>query len=220
MPAPPDVVAFDVIETLFSLTSLEPRLAEAGGSAATMQLWFARLLADGFALTVASDYRSFREVAKASLHAVLPDAHDKALDHVVAGLAELDAYPDAAPAMGRCVEGARVIVLTNGSRTSTEKLLARGGLDAFCEAVVSAEDVGTWKPAPATYLRAAEVAGVTPEALAMVTVHSWDVHGAHRSGLTTGWCSRLEGRFRATFDPPDVEGANLLDVVEGLFTLH
>lgn len=220
MAAPPDVVAFDAVETLFSLTSLEPRLVEAGGSAATLPLWFARLLAHGFAITAASDYRSYREIAKASLQAVLPDARDQVLDHVVAGLAQLDAHPDAAPAMGRCVEGARVIVLTNGSRRGTQKLLERGGLDAFSEAVVSAEDVGTWKPAPAAYLRAADTAGVQPEALGLVTVHSWDVHGAHRAGLTTGWCSRLEGRFGSVFDRPDVGGATLLDVVEGLFTLQ
>lgn len=35
--------------------------------------------------------------------------------------------------------------------------------------------------------------------VALVAVHSWDVHGARRAGLTTGWCSRIEGAFPSIF---------------------
>ncbi|MEN3314101.1 MAG: 2-haloacid dehalogenase [Acidimicrobiaceae bacterium] len=216
---PPDVVAFDVIDTLFSLASLEPLLAGAGGGPSTLELWFRRLLGDGFALTAAGDYRSFSDVAKASLRSVLPDAHDHDLEAVVAGLAELDAHPDSAPAMGRAVEGARVVVLTNGSARSTHALLERGGLDAFVDTVVSVADAKAWKPAAAPYLHAAAVLDVAPERLAMATVHPWDVHGAHRAGLTTGWCNRDGRRYPATFHVADVHGPELVSVVEALLGL-
>ncbi len=215
----PDVIAFDVVETLFSLSSLEPLLAAAGGEASTLDRWFRRLLGEGFALTAAGDYRSFSDVARAGLHAVLPHAHSHDLDAVMAGLTELEAHPDSAPAMGRSVEGARVIVVTNGSARSTQKLLERGGLDAFVEAVVSVTDVKAWKPAVAPYLQAASVVGVPPERVAVATVHPWDVHGAHRAGLTTGWCNRDKGSYPPIFQAADVEGPELLSVVEGLFSL-
>jgi len=215
----PYVIAFDVIETLFSLDSLQPALTSAGGTPSTLDVWFRHLLGDGFALTAAGDYRSFADVAEASLHAVLPDAHAHDLDAVLAGLVELDAHPDSAAAMGRAVEGARVIVVTNGSARSTRALLERGGLDAFVDTVVSVTDAKAWKPAAAPYLHAASVVDVPPDRLAMATVHPWDVHGAHRAGFTTGWCNRDGRRYPTTFEGADVQGPDLVSVVEGLFAL-
>jgi 2-haloacid dehalogenase len=219
MAGAPDVVAFDAIETLFSLASLEPLVTAAGGGAQTLELWFRRLLADGFALTCAGDYRSFSDVARASLHAVLPEARAHDLDAVLGGLGELDAFPDSAPAMGRAVEGARVMVVTNGSARSTRRLLERGGLDAFVDEVVSVADVKAWKPASAPYLHAAEVAVVPPERMALASVHAWDLHGARRAGFTTGWCNRGGHPFPASFQAADVQGPELLTVVEQLFSL-
>jgi 2-haloacid dehalogenase len=85
--------------------------------------------------------------------------------------------------------------------------------------VISIDEVQAWKPAPAPYLHAAEVLGVEPPRLALVAVHSWDIHGAHRAGLVTGWASRREGVFPATFDPPDVTGADLVEVADRLLDL-
>jgi len=220
MPVPPDVIAFDVMGTLVSLESLEPLLVEAGAPPPAVDGWFRRVLADGFALTAAGDYRCFADVAGATLDAVLPDAPAHLKKAVLAGLADLEPYVDSAPAMGRAVQGARVIVISNGSAASTQQLLERGGLDAFVEAVVSVEEVGAWKPAPDPYLRAAEAVDVPVERLAMATAHPWDVHGAQRSGLSTGWCNRSGvDTFPATFEPADVEGPQLLSVVEGLLSL-
>ena len=218
-PAPPFVIGFDVVGTLFSLASLEPLVVKAGGDASTLALWSSRLLADGFALTAARDYRSFREVAKASLRALLPRAKAAARDRVVAGLAELEPHPDAGPAMALAAMDARVIVVTNGGADGTRALLARGQLDTFVEAIVSADDVRAWKPKADVYSLAAATVGEPAERLAMVTVHPWDVLGARRSGQVTGWCNREGGTFPATFGRADVTGATLVDVVEGLFAL-
>ena len=212
----PDVIAFDVLGTLFSLSSLQPLVADAGGDASTLAMWFSRLLGDGFAITAAGDYRTFDDVAKASLRAVLPKAKAAARDRVITGLTQLDAHPDSAPAMGRAVQEARVIVLTNGSTSATETLLAHGGLDAFVEAVVSADGVRAWKRRTDPYVRAAVVADVSPDRMAMVTVHPWDVLGARKAGLSTGWCNREGVAFPATFGRAGVTGPTLLEVVEAL----
>ena len=217
--ATPDVVAFDALETLFSLSALEPRLAEAGGGDPTiLETWLARLTRDGLALGLAGDWRTFNEVAKAALGSLLPDATDSALEHVVAGFTELDAHPDSGPAMGRAVQGARVVVVTNAGAPATCKLLERAGLDAFVEAVVSADDAGAWKPAADAYLHAAEIASVPPERLALVSAHPWDVHGARAAGLLTGWCNRTGSHFPETFQEADVHGPDLLEVVEGFLS--
>ena len=217
---PPDVIAFDVLGTLYSLASLEPLFVAAGGDASTLDLWFSRLLADGFALTAAKEYVPFRDVAKASLKSVLPNSKAAARDKVLAGLAKLDVLHDAGPAMGRTIMNARVIVITNASTDSTRKLLARGRLDAFVEAIVSAEDVNEWKPGSDPYAYAAAVQDVSLERMAVVTAHPWDVLGARKSGLIAGWCNRDGAAFPTTFGKPTVTGGDLVEVVEKLFALR
>jgi 2-haloacid dehalogenase len=219
-PIPPEVFAFDLIGTLFSLASLEPLFVAAGGDASMARTWFSRLLADGFALTAAREYQPFRDVAKSSLRDVLPKAKAAARDRVLAGLAKLDAHPDSGPAMGRVVMNGRVVVISNASADVTRKLVARGGLDAFAETVVTPEDVKQWKPGADPYAFAAAVQEVPLERMAVVTVHPWDVVGARNAGLVTGWCNRNGDTFPAPFGKPTVTGKTLVDVVEALFALR
>lgn len=221
MPVRPRAVAFDVVETLFSLEAVRERLVGLGAPANTLELWFARTLRDAFAITAAGGYVPFRDAASAALSAVLDgSAHEADIESVLGAMSELDPHPDAEPALSRLREaGVAIFTLTNGGAENTEKLLARAELDRYVDGVVSIEDVKVWKPARAPYLHAAEVAGVAPRELALVAVHAWDVHGAKRAGLTTGWAARLEGTFPAIFEAPDVRGDHLVEVVDGLLCL-
>ena len=216
----PEVIAFDVIGTLFSLAPLEPLFVAAGGDPSLVGVWFSRLLSDGFALTAAREYQPFRDVAKASLQSLLPKSKAAARDKVLAGLNKLAVFEDAAPAMGRVVMNARVVVITNASKDSTRKLLAHGRLDAFVEDIISAEDTDKWKPAMDPYAFAAATQEVPLERLAIVSAHPWDILGGQKAGLTTGWCNRTGEKVPATFGKPDVTGKNLLDVVERLLVLR
>jgi len=219
-PIPPEVIAFDLLGTLFSLASLEPLFVAAGGDAASAQRWFSQLQANGFALTAAREYKPFRDVAKASLIQVLPKAKAAARDRVLAGLSKLDVHVDAGPAMGRVVMNGRVAVISNASADVTRKLLARGGLDTFAETVVTPEKVDQWKPGLDPYAFAAAVQETPLEKVALVTVHPWDVLGARNAGLVTGWCNRQGDTFPAPFGKPTVTGKTLVDVVEALFALR
>jgi 2-haloacid dehalogenase len=217
----PAAVAFDVVETLFSLEPVRQRLEAAGSGPRGLEVFFARMLRDAFALVASGGYRPFPELAAAALAATLPDADDDTRSHVLAGFSELPAHPDAGPAMERLTAaGVGILCLTNGGTAATTGLLERNGLDGYVERVVSVDEVRAWKPVPAPYHHAAAMAGVEPGELALVAVHAWDCHGAHRAGLLTGWASRLEGRFAPTFDPPDVAGADLVEVVDGLLALE
>jgi 2-haloacid dehalogenase len=219
-PTPPEVIAFDLYGTLFSLESLEPLLVAAGADPATARLWFSRVMADGFALTAARQYEPFRDVAKASLREVLPKAKAAARDKVLAGLAKLEVCADSAPAMGRTVMNARVGVLSNASTDASRKLVAKGRLEAFVETIVSAEDVNEWRPGSDAYAFMADQQGVPLQRLAVVTVHPWDVLGAKNAGLVAGWLNRDGRPFPSQFGKPDVTGTTMVDVVEALFALR
>ncbi len=221
--AGPRVVAFDVIETLFSLDAVKRRFTKVGLPAGELQLWFARLLRDGFAITTSGDYKPFRQVAASALEPLLAE-HGieplRAVEEVLSGFAELDPHPDAAPAL-RAVHGAglRVVTLSNGGADTTLGLLRRARLNGLVERAISADEVKRWKPDPAPYQRAAASCGVRPDQMALVAVHGWDILGAHRAGLVTGWASRLEGRFPPALGRPDIAGRTLVEVVDGLLAL-
>ena len=52
-----------------------------------------------------------------------------------------------------------------------------------------------------------------------MSAHPWDVHGARRAGLLTGWCNRIGDRFPTSFQEADVTGPDLLEVVEGFLSI-
>jgi len=69
--------------------------------------------------------------------------------------------------------------------------------------------VKSWKPPARVYHHALDVLDLPGRQVALVAVHAWDCHGAKRAGLTTGWASRLEGRYGRLFVPADVTGTDL-----------
>lgn len=217
----PLVIAFDVIETLFPLEPIRRRLADAGQPGHVLDVWFARLLRDGFALAAAGGYRPFGDIAAGALRTATRGAlDDEQTRTVLAGFAELDAHPDVVPAVRLAREsGVRIVTLTNGSARNTRALLRRAGIADDVEQVLSVDDVRRWKPAAQVYRHAVNSTAVAADRVALVAAHAWDTHGAHRAGLTTGWVARLESDFPEIFDPPDVRGRDLVDVVGRLVAL-
>jgi 2-haloacid dehalogenase len=218
MPAP-QVVVFDVNETLFDLAGLDPRFADVGLDPALRALWFARTLRDGFALAAAGDYRPFREVATATMRG-LPGADslgEDAVGAVLDGFAELEPHPDVEPALRALrAAGVRVVTLSVGSAELNRRQLDRAGLGDLVERTLSADGVRRWKPAPEPYRYAAAECGVPVDRMALVAVHSWDTHGATRAGLRAAWVSRLEGRRPESFGTPAVCADDLEDAVAQL----
>jgi 2-haloacid dehalogenase len=223
-PSRPRAVAFDVNETMFSLEPVGTALTELGLPPGSLQVWFARVLRDGFALAATGAYRPFRELGATTLAGLLREADIEpdgdAIRGVLGRFRQLPPYPDVEPALARLRdEDVTVVTLTNGHADTVQAMLEHAGLEGYVEATLSVDDVGIWKPRPEPYHHAAEHCGVPPEELALVAAHSWDVHGAARAGLTSGYVDRLEGVFIEGFDPPHVSGSTLVEVVDGLLDL-
>jgi 2-haloacid dehalogenase len=217
----PLVIAFDVIETLFPLEPVRQRLIDAGQPGHLLELWFARLLRDGFALVASSSYRPFGDIAASALHSVTGGTlDDTAAVRILAGFTELDPHPDVLPAVRHARKaGLRLVTLTNGSAPNTAGLLRRAGIEDDIEQVLSVDDVHRWKPAREIYRHAADSARVPADRVALVAAHPWDIHGAHQAGLVTGWVARSGDHYPGIFAAPDVVGRDLLIVVRGLLAL-
>ena len=218
----PAVVAFDVIETLMSIEPLRERLTAAGQPPHLLEAWYTRTLRDGMALSATGDYVAFTDVAESALRGLTNySLSDEQVTHIMAGFAELPAFPDAVPAITTLTEaGVRVACLTNGSAYLASSFVNRSGLGALVDRVITVGEVFRWKPAGVVYRYAAEVMDIPAERMAMVAAHDWDCHGAKRAGLTTGWVSRKSGGFGAPFAPPDVVGDDLTEVASKLLALE
>ena len=220
----PRAVAFDVMGTLFPLGPLRELIVGLGLPPQALELWFARTLRDGFALSAAGDFQPFPLLAWANLDGLLAQ-HDRPtephrIDEVFNRLSKLPARPDTAAAMTLLIKaGIRVLTVTNGTRKNTQSLLNGAGLDRFIKQIVTIDDVKAWKPRSEVYLHAASQLGIPPGSLALVAAHAWDCYGAARAGLVTGWVSRPEMRFNPAFGEPDVQGETLTAVADALLGL-
>jgi 2-haloacid dehalogenase len=212
-----DVVGFDVNETLFSLTSLGPAFEAAGLPASAVPVWFARILRDGFGLTVHGAYVPFEEVARAQLRGLKAELDDASVDGVMKACEALEPYPDVEPALRFLQEaGVTVVTVTNGGVPWVEALLRGAALESYVEHNVSVEAVGRWKPAPEVYRHAATVTSTPPHRIGLVSAHAHDCDAARRAGLRTGRVDREGIPAAPYFLPPDVRAASLTDVVTRL----
>jgi 2-haloacid dehalogenase len=96
---PPQVVVFDVNETLSDMAPLAERFADLGAPPALAGLWFAVLLRDGFARTAAGESERFAVLAESGLRVVLHGIEldrpvNDAVAHVLDGFAALSVHAD------------------------------------------------------------------------------------------------------------------------------
>ena len=215
----PDVVAFDVNETLLDLAPVAAALVEHGLPADLLPTVFARTLLTGFAGTVTGHWFPFRAAFDTSL-AQLTDLSPAQRRQVADAFLELSPHADVEPALRRLAEaGVRVVTLTHGSPGVAEAGLSRGGVTPLVERTLTTESIQAWKPARETYLWAAGTCDVAPERMALVACHSWDVAGARAAGLTGAFVPRTERVFAEVFGAPDVQGGSLVEVADALLAL-
>ena len=76
------------------------------------------------------------------------------------------------------------------------------------------------RPIQKAWTTSPDVPGVGGATLEHVGAHAWDVHGASRAGLGTGFVAR-QGKpfFPSLMDAPDVTGATLVEVARRLAAL-
>jgi 2-haloacid dehalogenase len=215
----PEVVAFDVNETLLDLAPVGATLVELGRPEHLLPTVFGRTLLTGFAGAVTGTWFPFRAAFDTAL-AQVTDLSAAERGRVADAFKELTPHPDVEPALRRLAEaGVRAVTLSLGTPGVAEAGLERGGLAALVERCLSSESIHAWKPAREVYLWAAGTCGVAPGRLALVAAHGWDVQGAQRAGLTGAWFPRTERVYPDIYDAAQVQAGDLVSAVDALLAL-
>jgi 2-haloacid dehalogenase len=219
-----EVLIFDVNETLLDIGGLAPRFRESLGSDALIAPWFARTLRNSLIATVTNRYRRFDELA---VDALVATAREAGVDveraravSVVEGMRSLPAHPDVPAALERLADSnLRLATLTNSAPDVIADQLRDAGLDGYFEASISVDEIGLFKPHPATYEHAAARLDTSVAGLRLVAAHDWDVIGALRAGARAAYVARKAPMTVLGDEGPDIIGADLGDVAEGIVAL-
>lgn len=104
---------------------------------------------------------------------------------------ELAAYPEV-PAMLRTLkdQGMATAILSNGSPDMLNGAVSSAGIGDALDAVLSAEDVGVFKPHDRVYDLVGQHFGCDRSAVVFVSSNGWDAAGAAGYGFQTVWVNR------------------------------
>lgn len=217
----PEVIVFDVNETLSDMSPLGGRFAEVGAPEHLAKLWFATLLREGFALAAAGDTAPFGQVGAEILTGLLegagvPDLEGTAA-RLAASVADLPLHPEVPEGIRTLrAAGHRLVTLTNGSAHVAQKLFDAAGIRDQFEELLSVEDAPAWKPHPSSYQYAAQQCGTEAGDMMLVAVHPWDIHGAARAGLRTAWVNRTGAAYPSYLAHPELTVDSLTHLAEEL----
>ncbi len=217
----PELLVFDVNETLLDLSPLKIDFEDVFGKAAPMGEWFARMLHGSLVSNQLDEYRAFGVIGVEAL-LLVAERHGVELDEatateVVTRLAILPAHLDVIPALERLLDaGYRTAALTNGSTKAANVQIENAGLHTFIQRVVSVEEVGRFTPDPATSRHAAQVMDVDVDRSMLISTHDWDVAGALTAGAQAAFVRRPGSMWTLPTAMPDVAGFDLRDIADQL----
>lgn len=215
------LLAFDAYGTLFDVHSVTA-LAEGlfpGEGAALSQLWRTKQLEYTWLQALMRRRDDFAGVTRAALEyaaearrlTLTSQARSALLDQYL----KLEPFPEVREALA-ALGGVRKIILSNGTSAMLEPLVRHTGLESFFEAIVTVDEVGTYKPSPEVYARVEARTGVTASRSALVSSNCWDAIGAQNAGFRTIWVNRAGAPVDRHAPPPERIVRSLAEVVGAL----
>jgi 2-haloacid dehalogenase len=208
-------VAFDIYGTLIDTQAVLTRLTELIGAKApaVSQLWRQKQLEYSFRRGLMGDYCDFSVCTRQALlfacqqHQVAISA--AAVEQAMQAYAELAAFADVPAGLEALQQqGIPLYAFSNGSRAAVQRLLERAQIAQYFAAVVSVEDVQSFKPDPKVYAHLAQTCGLPASKIRLVSSNPFDILGAAHASLPTAWLRRDP---QAIFDPWGVQPDLILD---------
>jgi 2-haloacid dehalogenase len=111
--------------------------------------------------------------------------------------------------------GYRRAVLSNGAPAMLDAAVRSAGLDDLLNDVLSVEEVGVFKPAPAVYGIAVDRLGLAPQEICFLSSNAWDAAGAAYFGFRVVWVNRF-GQVRERLPGKPLHELKTLDALPGL----
>lgn len=218
----PEVIFFDVNETLLDMSPLKKAVNAAFGSPAAFNQWFGLLLQHALVVTVTDEYLNFGTLADAALDMAAHMLQTKPLTHaekhdLTSLLTQLPAHPDVPAGLDQLrAAGYRLVAFTNSPPATLAAQLRYAGLADYFEQALSVDAVRRYKPHPDTYHYALGQLGVAAAQAMLVAAHGWDVAGALHAGLLAGFVARPGQTLYPLAPPPTYQAPTLAELAAQL----
>jgi len=192
----PNVLVFDVNETLLDLAPLKKQVAQALGDEKLVGEWFSTLLHYSLVHTLTQNYVPFGQIGANALLMLSEREGQKlsaasALDLVETGLRKLSPYPDVVAALSELRnQGFTLVTLTNSSIKAARAKLDYAQIHDQFDQHFTVEPVMQFKPAPAAYQQVFESLEIKADQAIMIAAHPWDLMGARAVGMQTCFVRR------------------------------
>jgi 2-haloacid dehalogenase len=134
--------------------------------------------------------------------------------HLVAQIETLRPFPEVPDALARLKARFKIVVLSNGDPDMLEVAKAHHRIPF--DAIISAAVANAFKPHVVTYMKAAEIVGVTLRDVLFVANHNFDCVGAKSAGMHTAFVDRRRRPFGATPHQPDLIVADMTELADVL----
>jgi 2-haloacid dehalogenase len=216
----PQVLAFDVYGTLLDTTgvagSLPLRLDDRDTLA---RAWRRHQLEITWLLTAMGRYESLDVVTGYALDVALAEtgrelsAAERA--EALMGARTLAPYPEAAESLDRlAASGVRLVVLSNGTAETLDGMLRNAGIRDPFDDVISANEIGMFKPSPAVYQHGAARLGMRAHDVWLVSGNPFDCAGAKNAGLGVAKVERGPSFTYGFAEPADLVVGSLAELAD------
>ncbi|WP_322013441.1 HAD-IA family hydrolase [Paraburkholderia sp. J12] len=195
----PKAVLFDLLTALLDSWTIWNRAA---GSEQAGRAWRAEYLRLTYGCGRYVAYEQL--VREAAARTGLPESAALALE---ADWLQLSPWSGAVEVLQQLQPHCKLAIVTNCSIRLGRQ--AAGLFPVEWDAVVTAEEAGTYKPSPVPYRMALDALGVAPSEAAFVAGSSYDMFGTAAVGLRTYWHNRIGLPLAEGAPPPEIEAPTL-----------
>jgi 2-haloacid dehalogenase len=211
---------FDAYGTLFDVHSvMEAGRAVTDDPAALSTLWRQKQLEYTWLRSLMGRYEDFWAVTESALvfacRRLGLEASPAQRARLMAAYLTLDAFPDVPAVLPRLADRPCAI-LSNGAPRMLAAAVAHSGIGAHLRAVISVDEVRTFKPSPLVYALGATRLGLPPATIGFVSSNGWDVAGARAFGFPAVWVNRSGAPPEELGMSPDLEIRDLAGLADAL----
>lgn len=215
----PEMIIFDVNETLLNLFPLKEEINAALENEMGFEVWFPKLLHYSLVETTTRNYKNFSDIAAATFKMVTGKFDktytDSEIKNILSEITRLPAYPDVKPGLEELKNaGYKLIAFSNGKPDVLKSQLEFAEIDAYFDGIHSIEESGTYKPHSSAYQYILEKYQTTPSKALMVAAHAWDIIGAQRLGLQTCFVERPGKVFYDLAKKPTYSVLEITDILK------
>ncbi|CAM4376764.1 haloacid dehalogenase type II [Zobellia nedashkovskayae] len=213
----PELLIFDINETLLNLDPLASAINEALDSKHAFALWFRTLLHYSLVETLSGNYEDFGAIGKATLKMTMlkfdKNISEDDMDSILGNIKKLPPHDDVKEGLKILKDaGIKLVALSNSNENLLKEQLQFAGIASYFDAIMSVEVVSSYKPEASPYKAVLGKMSVSAEDTMMVAAHGWDILGAKRAGLRTAFVARKGHAIYPLDGAPELIGKTILEV--------